>query len=37
MWAYSVVMDGGKVAIDGNTRDILDDTPLLKAHGLAPQ
>ena len=33
----TIVMDGGKVAIDGNTEDILDDTPLLKAHGLAPQ
>ena len=33
----TVVMDEGKVAVDGNTEDILDDTPLLKAHGLAPQ
>ena len=31
----TVVMDEGKVVADGNTENILDDIPLLKAHGLA--
>ncbi|MBM3117956.1 MAG: ABC transporter ATP-binding protein [Chloroflexi bacterium] len=33
----TVVMDGGEIVADGNTEDILDDIPLLKAHGLAPR
>ena len=32
----TVVMDEGKIAADGKTESILDDIPLLKAHGLAP-
>ena len=32
----TVVMDEGKIVADGNTQAILDDIPLLKAHGLAP-
>ncbi len=31
----TVVMDEGKIAADGKTEDILDNIPLLKAHGLA--
>ena len=31
----TVVMDEGKIAADGKTASILDDTPLLWAHGLA--
>ncbi|MGB8707731.1 MAG: ABC transporter ATP-binding protein [Dehalococcoidia bacterium] len=31
----TVVMDEGKIAADGKTESILDDIPLLKAHGLA--
>jgi cobalt/nickel transport system ATP-binding protein len=31
----TVVMDEGKIAADGMTENILDDIPLLKAHGLA--
>ena len=32
----TVVLDGGRVVTDGATADILGDTPLLAAHGLAP-
>lgn len=32
----TVVMDGGEVVADGTTEAILNDIPLLKAHGLAP-
>jgi len=32
----TVVMDAGKIVADGSTESILNDVPLLKAHGLAP-
>jgi cobalt/nickel transport system ATP-binding protein len=33
----TIILDGGRVVAEGSTADILEDIPLLRAHGLAPQ
>ena len=33
----TIILDGGRVVAEGSTANILEDIPLLKAHGLAPQ